>query len=152
VAQLEDEGRLGPLLMAVYGPALEREHALASRARLARASVREELLAADDFYFRVIDMMDCCAVARDGDALVGAACVNPYVGELQFVAVLPAWRRRGLGRRLVELVLGELGRRGVDHVRAEAALALADDGGKAFMESLGFHEIRRSVTMGRAVG
>lgn len=151
IAQLDDEGKLGPLLLDVYGPDLENETERARRARFPVATVQDEMMAADDFYFRVVDLMDCCIVARVGRELVGAACVNPYVGELQFVAVRPPWRRRGLGRRMVEKALAELRRRGVDHVRAEAAFALADDGGQAFLTALGFHEIRRAVTMGRAL-
>lgn len=151
VAQLADEGKLAPLLKAVYGPTLAVETENGVRARFPTASVDDELLAADDFYFRVIDLMDCCLVARVDGALVGAACVNPYVCELQFVAVLPEWRRRGIGRRLTEMALAELRRRGGDHVRAEAAWSLADDGGRDFLTALGFHEIRRAVVMGRTL-
>ncbi len=150
-AELSDQGKLGPLLLAVYGPALEPENRAAAAARLPVSSLEDELMAADDFYFSTIELMDCCYLARAGDRVVGAACVNPYVNELHYVAVLPEWRRRGVGRKLAELALAELVRRGSDHVRVEASLALADAGGRAFAEKLGFHEVRRAATMGKTL-
>lgn len=148
-AELSDQGGLGPLLLAVYGPTLEPENRAAADAGLPVSSLEDELMAADDFYFSAIELMDCCWVARVAGKMVGAACVNPYVNELQYVAVAPEWRRRGIGRKLAELALAELGRRGSDHVRVEASVALADAGGVAFAKSLGFGEIRRSVILGR---
>lgn len=148
-AQLDDQGKLGPLLLAVYGPTLGPANDAAIRAGLPASSLEDELMAADDFYFSTIELMDCCYLARAGDAVVAAACVNPYVNELHYVAVQPDWRRRGIGKKLVELALAELERRGSDHVRVEAALSLAEDGGKVFAERLGFHEVRRTVMMAR---
>lgn len=149
-AELADQGKLGPLLLEVYGPVLQPENQAAAAALLPVSSLEEELMAADDFYFSVIELMDCCFLARLADgALVGAACVNPYINELHYVAVLPAWRRRGIGKKLAELALAELTRRGSDHVRVEASLELADAGGLAFAESLGFRPVRRSVMLAR---
>lgn len=147
-AELADQGKLGPLLMAVYGGVLGPENEAAAGAALPASSLEDELMAADDFYFSTIELMDCCYLARAGDRLVGAACANPYVNELQYVAVLPAWRRRGLGARLAGLALAELARRGSDHVRIDVSQMLADDGGKTFAEKLGFREIRRSALFG----
>ena len=151
-AELADQGKLGPLLLEVYGPALRPENAAAAAAMLPTSSLEDELMAADDFYFSTIELMDCCHLARAGEKIVGAACVNPYVNELHYVAVLPEWRRRGVGKKLAELGLAELARRGSDHVRVDASLALADAGGQAFAESLGFHEVRRSLLMARSLG
>ncbi len=148
-ADLADQGSLGPLLLAVYGPTLEPENRAAADAMLPVSSLEDELMAADDFYFSTIELMDCCYLARAGGKVIGAACVNPYVNELHYVAVLPEWRRRGIGKKLAELALAELSRRGSDHVRAEASLALADAGGQAFAASLGFGEVRRALTMAR---
>lgn len=148
-AELADQGGLGPLLLAVYGPALEPENRAAMEAGLPASPLEEELMAADDFYFSVIDLMDCCYLARVEGKIVGAACVNPYVNELQYVAVLPEWRRKGIGRKLAELALAELARRGSDHVRIETTLALADAGGREFAAALGFGGIRRTETMGK---
>lgn len=148
-AELADQGGLGPLLLAVYGSTLEPENRAADAAGLPVSSLEDELMAADDFYFSTIELMDCCYLARVGGRIVGAACVNPYVNELHYVAVLPEWRRRGIGMKLAELVLGELARRGSDHVRVEASLGLADAGGRAFAAKLGFHEVRTSAMMGK---
>lgn len=148
-AELSDQGGLGPLLLAVYGPALQPENAAADAAGLPVSSLEDELMAADDFYFSTIELMDCCYLARTGGTIVGAACVNPYINELHYVAVLPEWRRKGIGSKLAELALAELTRRGSDHVRVEAALTLADAGGMAFAERLGFHLVRTSMMMGK---
>jgi GNAT superfamily N-acetyltransferase len=148
-AELSDQGKLGPLLLRVYGPSLARTREAGDRAALPASSVEDELMAADDFYFSAIDLMDCCWLARAGNEPVGAACVNPYVAELQFVAVLPEWRRRGVGGKLVGLALAELSRRGVDHVRCELALPLADEGGRAFLERIGMHEVSVNVVMAK---
>ncbi|MDR1533701.1 MAG: GNAT family N-acetyltransferase [Planctomycetota bacterium] len=150
-AELSDQGRLAPLLLEVYGPALTPENLAAARARFPVSGLEEEFLAADDFYFSSIGLMDCCWLARDGEELAGAACVNPFVNELHYVAVRPAWRRRGIGRKLAELALAELARRGSDHARLEASLALADAGGRTFAERLGFHLVRRTEIMGRGI-
>ena len=148
-AELSDQGNLGPLLLEVLGPVARPENDAAGRAGLPVSTLEDELMAADDFYFSTIELMDCCYLARAGDRVVGAACVNPYVNELHYVAVLPEWRRRGIGRKLAELALAELERRGSDHVRVTASLQFADGGGQAFAEKLGFHMIRTAVTMGR---
>lgn len=148
-AELADQGGLGPLLLAVYGPTLEPENQAAEAAGLPVSSLEDELMAADDFYFSTIELMDCCYLARAEGRIVGAACVNPYVNELHYVVVLPEWRRRGIGSKLAGLVLEELTRRGSDHVRVEASLALADAGGREFAAKLGFHEVRKSAMMGR---
>ncbi len=148
-AGLADQGRLGPLLLSIYGPTLDPENHAARAAGLPASSLEEELMAADDFYFSTIELMDCCYLAKSGETLVGAACVNPYVNELHYVAVLPAWRRKGIGKKLAELCLAELERRGGDHIRLETSLELMDAGGRAFAESLGFSHIRKVEVMGR---
>ncbi len=148
-AQLADQGRLGPLLLAVYGPTLEPENHAATEAGLPTSGLADELMAADDFYFSTIELMDCCYLAKDGDEVVGAACVNPYVNELHYVAVRPEWRRRGIAKQLATLALAELERRGSDHVRVEASLSLAIAGGREFAASLGFFPVREVAVMGR---
>ena len=148
-AELADQGNLGPLLLEVLGPVARPENAAADTAGLPVSTIEDELMAADDFYFSTIELMDCCYLARVEDKVVGAACVNPYVNELHYVAVLPEWRRRGIGRKLAELALAELERRGSDHVRVVASLEFADAGGKAFAKSLGFQVIRTAVTMAK---
>ena len=150
-AGLADQGKLGPLLLAVYGPVLSVENAAAAKAAFPGSSLEDELMAADDFYFSTIDLMDCCYFAHVDSVIVGAACLNPYVAELQYVAVLPEWRRKGIAGTLVNLAMQEAHKRGLDHLRADASLTLADNGGSALLSSLGFTEIRRATTMGRSL-
>lgn len=150
-AELSDQGELGKLLLSVYGPVLEPVNQAAAAARMPVSSVADELMAADDFYFSTIDLMDCCYFAKADGAIVGSACVNPYVSELHYVAVLPQWRRRGLGRALVKAAMAELAKRGCGHVRATMPLAFADDGGRAFLAGLGFGEVARDAVMGRGL-
>jgi GNAT superfamily N-acetyltransferase len=148
-AGFSDQGKLGPLLLRVYGPVLEQEFAAAEKAGFPVSTVSDELMAADDFYFSTIDLMDCCFLARAGGEAVGAACVNPYVAELQYVAVLPEWRRRGIGTTLVAAAAAEMRKRGLDHMRADVPRAFAETGGLAFLAALGYHEVRRSAVLGQ---
>ncbi len=156
-AELADQGRLGEFLLAVCGAVLAPENAAAAAAGLPASSLEDELMAADDFYFSTIELMDCCRIARagaragEGGAIVGAACVNPYTNELYCVAVEPGYRRRGIGRKLVELCLEELERRGADHVRVEASLRFADAGGREFAAACGFAPVREVCVMGRTL-
>lgn len=57
-------------------------------------------------------------VARDGDALVGVAGLEHYGASalVRSVAVDPAWRGTGVGRLLVDRVLGEAQRLGAHDV------------------------------------
>ncbi len=126
-AGLADQGSLGPFLLEIYGATSGPENRAAVESGLPASSLEDELMAADDFYFSTIELMDCCFLAKADGKTIGAACVNPYVNELHYVGVLPAWRRRGIGKKLAALALEELERRGSDHVRVEAALALAED-------------------------
>ncbi len=150
-AELSDQGKLGVFLLAVCGSVLRPENEAAGEAGLPVSGLEDELMAADDFYFSTIELMDCVRIARDAatGGIVGAACVNPYTNELHYVAVAESCRRRGIGKRLVEFCLEELERRGSDHVRVEASLRFADAGGRAFAESCGFVPVRSVCVMGK---
>lgn len=150
-AELTDQGKLGPLLLAVYGPTLEKEHEALGRANLPVSSVEDELMAADDFYFSAIDLMDCCFLAHADGKIIAAACVNPYVAELQYVAVLPEYRRKGIATGLVDAVFAEMHRRGLDHLRLNLSMDFADTGAVEFAAKLGFLEVSRSVSLARKV-
>lgn len=150
-AELADQGALGRFLLDVLGGALAPENAAAAAAGLPASSLEDELMAADDFYFSTIELMDCCRIARDGGGIVGAACVNPYTNELHYAAVAPPHRRRGIGKKLVGLCLEELEKRGADHVRVEASLRFADAGGREFAAACGFAPVREVCVMGRTL-
>lgn len=61
---------------------------------------------------------------------------------LQDVAVVPAWRKRGVGRKLVEHLIAELRARGVDWIGLIAA-----PGKEEFYRRLGFAELPGHVPM-----
>lgn len=148
VARHEDQGALAPLLQEGYGAALQAVHEAASAAGLPGASVEDELMAADDFYFSTLDLMNCCLFAEVDGVVVGAACVNPYTAELPFLTVQPAHRRKGIGRALLETALGELRHRGVGHVRIDLPEHESLAGGVAFLAACGLKPVQRLTRMG----
>lgn len=78
--------------------------------------------------------------ARSDGRLVGLARVvsdGASICYLQDVLVHPGWRRRGVGRRLVETVLAPYG-----HVRQKVLLTDDEPGQHRFYESLGYRETR----------
>ena len=93
--------------------------------------------------------MTCCYFARAGDRIVGAAAVNPFTNELQYVVVEPEFRRQGLGRRLIAACVKELSNRGAGHIKIDCPADLAAAGGEAFLNAIGFAEVRRTVRLGR---
>ncbi len=141
-AGLEHQGALGAFLLETLGPQLQAAHDNSVAADVPAVPVDEELMAADDFFFSSVDLMNCCILAHAGEILVGAACVNPYVGALMYVAVHAEWRRRGIGRELVARALAELERRGLDRVRAEIPLSVSTHDAQAFFDAVGFATIR----------
>jgi ribosomal protein S18 acetylase RimI-like enzyme len=79
------------------------------------------------------------AVARAGTELVGLARVisdGASICYLQDVLVRPSFQRRGLGRRLVQLVVQPFA-----HVRQKVLLTDNEAGQKAFYESLGYTQV-----------
>jgi 2-keto-4-pentenoate hydratase/GNAT superfamily N-acetyltransferase len=80
-------------------------------------------------------------VARIGDAVVGAAAVEPYGAEalLHSVAVEAAHRRRGVGRGLTLAALDLARRRGVRR------LWLLTETAGAFFSRLGFYTVPRAA-------
>ena len=55
----------------------------------------------------VEDNIDQFVVAETGGRIVGCACLysNPGLVELRSIAVLPAWKNKGIGRRLFETLM-----------------------------------------------
>lgn len=98
----------------------------------------------------ILEHLDRFLVAEaPGGAVVGAACYGlwPEIGdelrtsaELQSVCVDAAWRRRGVGRRLV---LAQIARLRALHVGQIVVLTYAT----GFFASLGFREIDKHAIM-----
>jgi len=150
-AGLEDQGELGELLIECVAPLLKDEYAAVVQAGGEAVDLEDELLAADDFYFSSVDLMNCCYFAKVGGKIIGAAAVNPYTSELQYLVVRPDYRRRGLGRKLLRAALGELRRRGCGHVKIDLPATAATPETLAFFAAMEFTEIRRQVRLGRSV-
>jgi ribosomal-protein-alanine N-acetyltransferase len=75
--------------------------------------------------------------------LAGAVAWRETAGELEILnlAVGPAWRRRGIGRGLMERAMEGLAARGVGRVFLEVRASNA--GAQAFYSQLGFAEAGR---------
>lgn len=144
-AQHDDQGRLGPLLQDLLGPALEPEHDRARAAGFSVSSVEDELMAADDWYFSSIDLMNCCWFAWVGEEAVGACAVNPYLNEIQYLVVHPDRRRQGIGTALLQTATAEFARRGIGHLKMEVP---PSDEALGFFRAAGFAEVRSRVQVG----
>lgn len=78
-------------------------------------------------------------VAEINGVIVGyviAVLRTPSVGHILSVAVAPAYRRRGIGRRLVEAAISSLERRGAREVRLE--VRVSNKPAQSLYHSLGF--------------
>lgn len=86
-----------------------------------------------------------CLVALEEDRIVGSILVG-YDGRRAYVyhlAVDPSYRRRGVGRNLVESALSQLSELGATKV--SLVVFSGNDAGNAFWERLGFRE-RQDLT------
>ncbi|HEX7091378.1 MAG TPA: ribosomal protein S18-alanine N-acetyltransferase [Longimicrobiales bacterium] len=82
-------------------------------------------------------------VAEAGDELVGyAACwIVLDQGELGNLAVAPRWRRRGIGRRLLDAVIDEMCARAVRELFLE--VRVSNTAAQRLYRSRGFREVGR---------
>jgi ribosomal protein S18 acetylase RimI-like enzyme len=87
-------------------------------------------------------------VATDGSTMVGAALCghDGRRGHIYHLAVDPTYRRRGLGKRLLDECLDGLRRVGVKRV----IIMVADDNprGREFWKRCGWEEITGAIAMG----
>lgn len=118
-AQFDDQGKVGEFLFSCLGAAMQAENDMAVAAGMPPVDVADELMAADDFYFSSVELMDCCIIARTSGKIVGAACVNPFTSTLHFITVAPDWRRQGIGRKMLAGAKLILKKRGCDHIKIE---------------------------------
>jgi N-acetylglutamate synthase-like GNAT family acetyltransferase len=92
---------------------------------------------------KVWDEAPASVVARDGQRLVGVCRAMWDGGIMAFVRnviVHPEYQHQGIGRRLLELLLGELERLQVEHISLWAT-----EGTEGFYEQFGF-ATRTTVT------
>ncbi|MGI8771140.1 MAG: GNAT family N-acetyltransferase [Acidobacteriaceae bacterium] len=76
---------------------------------------------------------------RDRDELGGlllCSRVSPEAGHITQICVAPAWRRRGLGRMMLERCIGGLERRGLGYV--SLTVTEANDSALALYQDMGF--------------
>jgi ribosomal protein S18 acetylase RimI-like enzyme len=87
-------------------------------------------------------------VATDGSILVGVVMCghDGRRGHIYHLAVDPAYRRYGVGRRLVQECLDELRRAGV--IRAIILVANNNLGGAEFWKRAGWEDIPGAMAMG----
>lgn len=87
-------------------------------------------------------------IAEQDKEAVGCVMIKPVDGDLYFgrLAVIPAARRRGIARRLVEAVEAEAVRRGLAGVRMAARAALTEN--QRFFSALGYVEAGREAHPG----
>jgi GNAT superfamily N-acetyltransferase len=82
--------------------------------------------------------MACVPDQVDPVGCVAVECspAQPWA-QLHWLAVRPAWRRRGIAQALVEHAARQVARAGHDELRAETLAAWEE--AVAFYERLGFH-------------
>ena len=81
-----------------------------------------------------------CFVAVEQDCIVGAILTghDGRRGYISHTAVSPAWRRKGVGKQLVEAALNAL--KGQNITKVNLVVFARNEDGNAFWEALGFTE------------
>ena len=81
-------------------------------------------------------------LAYDNSFVAGVACVRtigPQIAEIKRMYVRPTFRRRGIGRILVDAAIKEMRTAGYSTLRLDSARFMTD--AHALYRSAGFHEI-----------
>lgn len=151
VADFAEQGKLGALLLEICGAVWKRECEVAAAAGQAATDYKDELLAADDFFFSNAELMNCCWFARAGQEIIGAACVNPFTATLHFLVVRPEWRRRGVGRKLLKAAESTAKRYGAQSLKIDFSQAEEFAGADLFFQQCGYREIKRQCVYAGAV-
>lgn len=147
-SHFQDQGKVGEFLIAQLGSVMQRDFDRAREAGLPEVRAVDELMAADDFYFSSVELMDCCIVARAASGIIGAACANPFTSTLHFLVVAPEWRRKGIGRRLLEGAKDILRKRGCAHIKIEYPAAEEFAAAEPFFAACAMPLTTRTITQG----
>lgn len=106
-----------PPLFTVQRAVWPRDEAAIARVR--RAVFIEEQAVPEELEWEDIDPQCAWFVARAGDRVVGIARLTPE-GRIGRMAVMPAWRQRGVGRALLQAALSQAREHGLTGVHLSA--------------------------------
>ena len=146
-AEFNDQGKIADYLIKTFGDLLTAENSRAARNGMPELDIREELLAADDFYFSSVELMDCCLLAKEQEKIIGICCVNPFTSTLQYLGVDSSRRRQGIGSRLLSLGKKILSKRGCSHLKLELPAELASTEALEFFAKNKLNEVKRSILL-----
>lgn len=141
-----DQGKLAEFLTQIFAAELYAENSRLAEAGLQAHNVEDELLAADDFYFSTIEMMDCCIVAKKDGKIIGSVCVNPFTSSIQFIAVDANFRRQGIATSLWQEGKKLLLKRGCQEIKIEFRDVPEHEETKSFLAKMGLIMINSITT------
>ena len=144
-AQFNDQGKVADFLISTFMELLEKRNSKAKENGIPELNIKDELLAADDFYFSSIELMDCCLLAKDEDKIIGLCCVNPYTSSLQYLSVNTDYQRQGIGSKLLSIGKKVLSKRGCSHIKTDIPAELATESSLKFYEKNKMREVSRNV-------
>ena len=152
---MTDGDRIGPLDDADAALAVAR----ACDERDAGVADTERRHITDDLEDPSVDVARDTWLARDVDgrpaAFASLVGPRPDLVQRSWVRVHPAFRGRGLGSTLLDLVVARARRRvpaGAPAPVLHTEVAAGDDDGLALVAARGFHEVRRLLHLERALG
>ncbi len=146
-ANFEDQGKLAEYLIEVFYEELQSINDIAAGNGMPKLDIKEELLAADDFYFSTVELMDCCILAKDREKIIGVCCVNPYTSTLQYLSIKNDYRRKGIGSRILSLGKKVLSGRSCSHIKLDIPESLSNEATLAFFEKNKVFLVARNILL-----
>ncbi len=146
-SQFDDQGKIADYLIKTFSSSMHKTNERAIENGMPALDVEDELRAADDFYFSSVELMDCCILAKNGESIVGLACVNPYTSSLQYISVDQEYQRSGIGSRLLSLGKKVLSNRGCTHIKLDIPSEYATEGTISFFEKNKVREVSSSIRL-----
>lgn len=104
--------------------------------------VKDYLLARKAYEVSLEVQPDGCFVVEDSELIIGTACFYIYnsFAWIGLVAIVPEYQRRGLGTKLMEVVLNELRLRGIESIGLDSTEA-----GYRLYKKFGFIDEYRTI-------